>query len=157
MILIGQFKPRLIETFDRTQEHFVQEDYARMNELLASPPRSIVTTPHILTEASNLGGQLTGVYRANFFRTFASLRSRIDERNVPASDVLSMPELHWLGFTDAAILFLAHSGVLTITIDAPLHDYLQRSGLASLNYAHISHAIVSDAEWQPKRRKKGSR
>lgn len=59
LLVIGQWDVRHIETFRRTRNHFLAADFTRLGELLA-PLEYLVTTPHILTEVSNLANQKPG-------------------------------------------------------------------------------------------------
>jgi hypothetical protein len=59
LLFVGGYDRGLVERFPRTADRFVSVDYDTLAGLL-SGFRQIVTTPHILTETSNLIGQLTG-------------------------------------------------------------------------------------------------
>lgn len=55
LFFVGGYDRSLVERFRRTADRFVAPDFDTLSALLMSFER-IVTTPHILTETSNLLG-----------------------------------------------------------------------------------------------------
>lgn len=145
-LLIGEMNLDRALTFSRTRSHFLKEDLPRFNELFASLPY-IVTTPHILAETSSLGNDLDSHEREPFRERLAATANRLHEEHVPASVVLTMPEMLRFGLADAALIHLARNGFLILTLDAGLAGYIEHSGHASINYNHISYKTVKEASW----------
>lgn len=146
-LLVGQMNLDRVLTFSRTRSHFLKEDYRRLNELFAPLPY-IVTTPHVLAETSNLGNDLDTHEHLLFRQRLAGIASRLHEEHVLASTVLPMPEMLRFGLADAALIHLARNGFLILTLDAGLAGYIEHSGLASINYHHISCKAVKEASWR---------
>lgn len=66
LFYVGGYDRNLVERFPRTADRFVASDFDTLNGLLASFDK-VATTPHILTETSNLLGQLGGHARTGCF------------------------------------------------------------------------------------------
>ncbi|MDX2268603.1 MAG: hypothetical protein NW208_10890 [Bryobacter sp.] len=135
LLLVGRIDARQIGTFKRTQA-YDEKAFQLLNTLLSSF-RQIVTTSHILTEASNLldfQGKLRAVARDELAAfTQASL-----EVLQPSSEVVQQRTCTDLGLTDAAIR-LASEGrdLVVLSDDLPLHLALERDGFQSFNFSYI--------------------
>ncbi len=131
LYFVGAFDRNLILKFKRTQQ-FTVEDYDLLLNLLGYFD-TIITTPHILTEVSNLSSQLGSGYFAKFRQAVSVLR----EQSVPVMDILAMPEFPKFGITDTGIMHIAKNNYLVITDDFRLSQYLQSVGIDTLNFNHI--------------------
>jgi hypothetical protein len=99
--------------------------------------KALVTTPNILTEVSNLSGQLGEPLRLNYFEKFASGIGLLDENYIPSNKVSNMEEFKKFGLTDMGIMCLAKHSYLVITDDFRLSQYLQKENIDVLNFNHI--------------------
>ena len=99
--------------------------------------RSIVTTPNILTEVSNLLGQIPGPRGTQVFQTFAQAAKIIPEQYVRSSAAAETAAFVRFGLTDAVIARMAAGEVLVLTDDFRLSQYLERSRLPVLNFNHL--------------------
>ncbi len=131
LYFVGAFDRSLILKFKRPQQ-FTVEDYDLLLNLLGYFD-TIITTPHILTEVSNLSSQLGNGYFAKFRQAACVLK----EQYVPITDILTMPEFPKFGLTDAGIMRIAKNNYLVITDDFRLSQYLQNVGIDTLNFNHI--------------------
>ncbi len=147
LLLVGTWHIDRVEAFKRTRSHFLGADHTRLTELLLSLDR-LTTTVGILTEVSNLAGQLEGRDRGSFYDLFARSIHRLDIRDVPTAATVGTPEFRKYGLTDAGIIILARSGHLILTIDFPLSNYLATSQLAALNYNHLNVVSIDEAAWR---------
>jgi len=138
LLIIGGLRVELVETFRRTNNHFVADDYFQFSDLIR-PLSLIVTTSLIFTEVSNFIDNLGDPDKASAFERLADL-SHFDVRDIPLSTLVSAPAFRLYGLSDAAIVHLAQSGVLIITIDAPLYGYISDTGIECINYNHIGFA-----------------
>ncbi len=96
----------------------------------------VVTTPHVLTEVSNLARLREpelGTLRSIFLR----LAERSKEVYQASELVMTDRAFGRLGLTDAAILMAAASGCLVLTADLDLHVELAGRGLDAINFNHI--------------------
>jgi hypothetical protein len=129
----SSFNPNLITTFKRLNT-FQAEDV----ELLAETLKifSVVrTTPHVLTEVSNLA-KLNGTYKDAWCEFFAKQIGMIAEIYTPSLDIaLDLAALRF-GLTDAALTSLAKTHVI-MTIDFPLSNSLESRRLNVINFTHL--------------------
>ena len=135
LFFIGAFDQNLIPRFKRTRQ-FSVEDYATLISILGLFDR-IATTPHILTEVSNLSGQLGEPARSEYFKKFSSDITLLEEENVASRDVAQMQEFVKFGLTDTGIIHLTKGKYLVLTDDFWLSQYLQSAGVDVVNFNHI--------------------
>src|SRR5262249_32014764 len=96
---------------------------------------SIRTTPHVLTEVSNLSNQLPSWMKPAWLKQFAFQIECIPEDWSPSIEI-ARNESFWLGLTDAALCRLATDHPI-LTIDFPLANYLESRGLRVINFTHL--------------------
>ncbi len=135
LFFIGAFDQDLIPKFKRTKT-FSVEDYEVLVRFLR-PFDRIATTPHILTEVSNLSGQLGEPARSEYFKKFSSDITLLKEENVASRDVAQMQEFVKFGLTDTGIIHLTKGKYLVLTDDFRLSQYLQSAGVDVVNFNHI--------------------
>jgi hypothetical protein len=135
MYVIGTLDPKLIPTFKRTKI-FTVEDHVIVCRLLRRF-RSIVTTPNILTEVSNLVGQMAEPHRTRVFQTLAQVVKIISERYVRSTIATENVTFVRLGLTDSIIMTIAAGEILVLTDDFKLSQHLGYAGLAVLNFNHL--------------------
>ena len=96
-----------------------------------------VTTPHILTEVSNMLGQLSEPARAICFdllrRTIPTLR----ELNISSERLSEDEAFVRFGIADTAIRKVAEGSYLVLTDDFRLSGHLDSIGIDALNFHHI--------------------
>lgn len=135
LYFMGLYDREQITRFKRTKI-FVVDDFYTLIAIRQKFNR-LLTTPNILTEISNLAGQLTGQLRDNYFKVFAREIQTFDEKCFPSSEVARQPGFIKFGLTDIAISLIAQEGCLVLTADAPLCQYLQTRRIEVLNFNHI--------------------
>ena len=135
LLFIGALDQSLIPRFKRTRQ-FTVEDYATLTTILGLFDK-IVTTPHILTEVSNLSGQLAEPARSEYFKNFSSGITLLEEENVASRDIGQMQEFAKFGLTDTGIIRLTRGRYLVLTDDFRLSQYLQSVGVDVVNFNHI--------------------
>jgi rRNA-processing protein FCF1 len=134
LYFIGLADPKGITGFKRTRQ-FVEEDFYTLVSLL-NRFSLVATTPNILTEVSNLLGQLAEHLKPSYFAELVRGITLLNESYLPSADVATTAEFNRFGITDAGIHMLAHN-YLVITDDFRLSQYLQSKGLDVLNFNHI--------------------
>lgn len=136
LLLVGSYDRSLlgVEGFKRVQKYTL-EDYALLVSLLEQFKMS-VTTPHILTEVSNLAGQLAENHKTACFKRFGEMFRAFSELNDPSLKATLRPEFPYLGLTDCVIADAA-ADYLVITDDLRFFASLERAGLEALNFNHI--------------------
>lgn len=97
----------------------------------------IVTTPHVLTEVSNLAGRLPENIHIPFRFFFATVIANLQERGVAASNLATAKHFVRFGIADTAITMIAPGDYLVLTEEAALFGYLSKQGIDVLNFNHI--------------------
>jgi len=131
---VGSLDRQLIPRFKRT-DIFTIEDFHTLQALLAFTPK-VVTTPNIMTEVSNLLGQLTGHQRDRCFALFAKGIELLEETYLASTSLAAMGEFQRFGITDAGMIHLARRHLI-ITEDFKLSNSLSTAGVDVLNFNHI--------------------
>jgi rRNA-processing protein FCF1 len=135
LYFLGKAAPDQIETFKRTSA-YTRNDYDLLAGFLGFFS-VIATTPNVLTEVSNLSGQLHGRQRARYYHEFAKQIVQLDETYVPSSSVRKRPYFERIGLTDSVIANLAKNFYLVLTDDADLSALLMREGVDVINFNRI--------------------
>lgn len=137
VLAIGRDDPNLIAHHKRTRGEYTPEDHRLLLEVIASVS-PLLTTPHVLTEVSNLLGQTPGVLRYVVYESFSALIDGLEELHIPGPELADHAQLAVFGLTDLAILQTAASRrCLVITDDAALADFLGRSGVDAIPFSQI--------------------
>ena len=140
VFLAGSFDPSLFGSFKRISDYTLN-DYDLLVRLL-SFFKTLLTTPHILTEVSNLANSLPEWLKPDWHRNIAALiaseqdHSSLKEQWTPAIELAKMPEFVAFGITDAALAKLA-SDALVVTEDHRLSGFLQSQGVPVLNFGDL--------------------
>ena len=136
LLYVGLFDRSLVANFKRTRI-FTVDDFDLLVQIVDGF-QTLVTTPHVLAEVSNLSGQLRDEARRGYFATFARSLQQVDERYVPAKALINHPVFVRLGLTDAGIAELAHRDRLTVlTTDLDLFLWLSKAQVRVFNFNHL--------------------
>lgn len=140
VFLAGAFEPRLFGSFKRISGYTL-DDYALLVRLL-SFFKTLLTTPHILTEVSNLANSLPARSKTGWSRGFAALLQTqqktpgLREQWTLATELSKMPEFKAFGITDAALTNLS-TDALVVTEDYRLSGVLQSRDIHVLNFCDL--------------------
>jgi hypothetical protein len=129
----ASFNRELVSGFKRLN-CFRTEDIDLLSETLKIFS-SVRTTPHVLTEVSNLANSLPKWVKDDWAEHFSRLVQVIPEEWARAASIATS-EFMWLGLTDAALAALATTHVI-LTIDFPLSNSLESRGLNVINFTHL--------------------
>jgi len=135
LYIIGRFKKDLIGNFKRVAK-YTPEDYDILFKFLAFFKKKI-TSPHILTEATNL---LEGLNKTMNYQLFNFLRKLIDELEefiIDSQIVVKTNCFLKFGLTDAAISIIGNKKYLILTDDFNLYNFLIRQKVPAINFNHI--------------------
>jgi hypothetical protein len=122
LLFIGIFDPARIKKFKRTVR-FSEADFSLLVNFLASFEKTI-TTPHILTEVSNLAGQLDSTLLPGFYSVYAASIQRMEEVNRPSIEIVQADIFNTFGLTDSVIGLVANTPFLVLTDDLRLAAFL---------------------------------
>lgn len=136
LYVVGSHDRRMIESFKRTQG-YTAEDFRRLLAFVSRFER-IVTTPNILTEASNLSEKIPARGKREFFASFAARISVLEERFVESARVAKTGLFRSLGLSDSVIATLAEEArPLVLTDDFALWGHLVKHGFDAINFNHL--------------------
>lgn len=135
----SQFNPALVKTFKRLKG-FDLNDAMLLSEVLRIFS-SLSTTPHVLTETSNLANSLQYWMKSEWSVFFSKQIQIIPEIYTPASEIASDSTAISFGITDAALVRLASVYVI-LTVDWPLTKLLESRKRNILNFNHIRESVL---------------
>lgn len=134
--VVGRFNVEKLERFKRTNT-FTRKDFEFLSRFVQQFHR-IVTTPHVLTEVSNLAAHFQEPDRRSCFASFREHLPVLHEISHPAVSIAKdIDAFERLGITDAAIPAAAAQKFLVLTDDLPLYKTLCNSGVEAINFNHI--------------------
>ena len=135
LLFVGSVNESFVQTFKRTQK-YTREDY-RLLRNIVSQASSVMVTPNILTEVSNLANAISGDYRKRFSAVFMEQFEILSEEYVASSEVSRNSAFTKFGLTDAAIVALLRPGITLLTDDFPLAQYVRSQEGAVLNFNNV--------------------
>lgn len=135
LLLIGAMDPAHVERFRRTKK-YTREDYALLAAFVSRYER-LVTTPNVLTEVSNLAGQLSEPLRERAFLSLGVLISQYDERFHPSRELVLEEIFPKLGLADTSVQAAVDNSVTVLTDDLPLYLRLSAAGIEAINFNHL--------------------
>lgn len=142
LYLVGSFDLQLVGGGKyKKLTKYNREDYHLLLRLKNVFKKS-VTTPHALTEVSNLANDLPEKTRSACLKKFYETFLEIEELSVPSMDAVQRPEFHFLGLTDS-VLELVSGLFLIVTDDARLVQKMSEAGLDALNFSHLRGHLLS--------------
>jgi len=128
LLMVGFFDISRIGRFKRTSR-FSAMDFQLLVRFL-EPVRRIVTTPHILTEVSNLAGQMDRGLWPRFYLAYAKFIQRLDElSDLNAKAIVATDLFRVFGLTDAVIAAVGSRSIRVLTDDLPLASALSGKGI----------------------------
>jgi hypothetical protein len=130
----ANFDPSLIRTFKRLNVFYFGDIYI-LDETLTVFGK-LRTTPHVLTEVSNLANALPSWRKLAWSLHTSDGIALIPEFHEPASTIMADPGSIEFGLTDAALTRLATDHVI-LTMDWRLASMLNSRGLAGINFKHL--------------------
>jgi len=135
LFFVGLNDRTRIAKFKRTAQ-FTVEDFECLIDFVKKF-KGIVTTPSILTEVSNLLGQLPDELRTSFHEQFAHDLKDLHEHYTASRELAGEKSFPRFGLTDTAILQAATSQCLVLTDDLRLYQYLGNLDVDVINFNHI--------------------
>jgi hypothetical protein len=136
LYLVGGYDLHLIGDgkFNKLSKYAV-EDYEILSRLKGLF-RKAVTTPHVLTEVSNLISDLPEQTKSACLKRFRATFIEIAELAIPSMEAAQWRGFHYLGLTDSGLAMVA-SEYLIVTDDARLVRNLNDTGLEALNFNYL--------------------
>ena len=137
LLFVGLHDRRRISHFKNTAQ-FTEEDFDLLVEIVAQFDM-IAATPHVLTEVSNLAGQLGEPGRSQLFEGLRTQLTILSEPQVAVASAVTDEGFVRLGVTDAAISVLTRGDpqYVVLTADLDLWIHLTRAGVNAENFNHL--------------------
>ncbi len=136
MYLVGLYDRDYVPGFKRTQQYTV-EDFDIVHKFVR-PFHLLVTTPHVLSELSNLSKALKDQRAATYFVTLVEVLKRATEVHIEKDRLLADQRLPRFGFTDLSLLEAARElKCLVLTDDFAACGMLQTEKCAAINFNHL--------------------
>ncbi len=135
VLLVGDQDRLQVPRFKRTSR-FTPEDYDLLAEFVARF-RELGVTPNVLTEVSNLAGQLADPLRTRVFDRLADFASTAGERYVPSSEVAGEHDFPRFGLTDLSVVLAARERFAVLTDDLGLYLRLQEDEVHVVNFNYL--------------------
>jgi predicted nucleic acid-binding protein len=136
LVAIGKFDKSLIGR--KRLDGYTHRDFDLLRALVDPFTRNL-TTPHLLTEISNLADHSLAKNQHHRFRKFLAeeIFSNLDEHWISAKELSQTNEFHQLGLADAAICRLADERIRVLSVDAALCNVLWGRGVDVRNFNHL--------------------
>ncbi|HQU91659.1 MAG TPA: hypothetical protein PLK77_05145 [Pyrinomonadaceae bacterium] len=125
LFIVGSVDSDLISQISRTSNYSFQD--FQLVEKAVDFFETKITTPHILTEVSNL------ISRLELQQGLSTYIQKASEEFVESSQVVVNKFFTTFGLTDTAVLDLAINRYLVLTDDGPLFGMLTNSGADAVN------------------------
>jgi hypothetical protein len=135
VLIVGSHDRLQIERFKRTRA-YTADDYDLLTAFVGGFGELIVT-PNVMTEVSNLAGQLAEPLRSRVLSSLAMLAVQVRERYFPSGEAAREPEFSRFGLTDVSVLLTARERVAVLTDDLPLYLRLSALDLYVVNFNHL--------------------
>lgn len=137
LLVVGLTDKRLVRSHKRLSK-YVEADFDLLQNV-AETFQSILLTPHILTEASNLVRLSPGNLRDRFSETLARVIRATREETVQGVNAVQNRHYRRLGLTDVTLLSRLADGheVALLTDDFDLYKAALDDGLNAHNFTHL--------------------
>mgnify|MGYP006436222989 CR=1 FL=1 len=143
VMIVGALGVGEVERFKRTRE-YIDDDVLGLDQLIQQFGW-VGTTPHIMTETSNLLDWLDDSRRANALGYLASFAKSAPEIGLSSTEIVESPVYYRLGITDAALcMAVKEQPLVLLTRDLPLYQYASQLRLEAINFNHIRQEWLFD-------------
>jgi len=140
LLLVGVFDRNLVKRIKRLNKYSVR-DFDLLGRFCEGFTR-ILTTPHVLTEISNLTQNAEDRRMYAFFHFLAKQFGILVEHHRISADIVQHSLFSSFGLTDSALAMESDAGVLVLTDDFALCAALQKRGRDAINFNHLRQAYL---------------
>ncbi len=136
VLIIGSLGEGEIEKNKKTRD-YTSEDFQLLDDLLEGF-KGVCSTPHVITETSNLLDWMKGNHREQVFELLTNFIIQHDEYFIRSNELVLNPIFSKLGLTDTCLFQIAKTNNLVlITSDVELYSYASGQGVECINFNHI--------------------
>jgi hypothetical protein len=136
LFVVGTAERELINKHKRLKV-YTEDDYDILVHNLATAT-SVVVTPNVLTETSNLACQIGEPAKSRILEVFRIIIHKLDEQPISSQQASNQPEFLRLGLTDAGLLESLSSSTTLLTADLDLYLAAQSRGYSAVNFHHLT-------------------
>lgn len=140
LLFVGRLSKKFIKKFKRTDKYSI-EDYQILLGFVDEFDK-LITTPNIMTEISNLGGNMHGAKLKDFFSIFTDQLTVISEKYLPSKSIANDENIYKFGLTDIGIMLVAKDNYLILTDDFKLSNLASENGIDAINFNHIKDITI---------------
>jgi rRNA-processing protein FCF1 len=136
LLTAGLADERIVIYHKRLEKYGIQEFRILVDYLKAA--QSVVVTPHVLAETSNL--MIFGLLSPDLEAvqmSFKALVERCDEVWILARDITVKPEFEWLGLTDSCWLSALDEDTILLSDDGRLVTEALRRGIPAITLEQL--------------------
>ena len=137
ILLVGKLGPAHLKNCRATKSKSCTSDGYSLLVQGVTKFDTLVTTPHILTEVSNLAGRLQQPLLGEFRGMFRELVERFSEQSLASKEIARDAHFLRFGLTDTAISMIAPGRYLVLSDDLPLCGLLQKRKVDVINFNNI--------------------
>lgn len=140
LYFIGARRPDLIQS-SRLTSDYSKDDFSLL-ETFVGCFKHWTTTPHILTEVSNLMGHCKEPLRSDLRLWLAAAISNWTEVTTPSRALVKAADFRRFGLTDTAIANLPRNSCLILTDDHPLAGHLKKRRLDVVRFSDLQEVCL---------------
>ena len=134
LFIVGSKDPRLIRNFGRTAK-FDENDFILVSEFIEKFDYKI-TSPHILTEVSDLLGE-----SSDFQIILEAYINLSEEKFLTSREIAKSKSFFKFGLADSAIIETSKNLHLIFTADNRFYGYLTSMGIDAVNFDSLKSAF----------------
>jgi len=134
-LLVGSLDPSYLRN-RRATKAFTHDDFVLLHRFVGKF-ETLITTPHILTEVSNLAGRLPDNLATDFRTVFRLAVEKWFEKEVSSLKIVRDNGFLRLGLTDTAIAMTVPGSFLVLTDELQLYRVLCERRIDVINFNHI--------------------
>jgi hypothetical protein len=137
LLVVGLTDPAYISKHKRLSA-YTAEDFELLQRML-STTRSILVTPNILTETSNLAGQIADPARSQIYTAIRGFVGFPTTNECVVLSTIAVQDTCFLrlGLTDVAILEVLQNSHTLLTADLDLYLAAMARGMKATNFNHF--------------------
>jgi hypothetical protein len=135
LYFVGALRPDRIGSFNRTSGYST-DDFVLVERVMSAFKR-VTTTPHVLTEVSNLMGQCAEPLRSDLRGWLSTVIQSWNEPFTASKTLTGTAHFPRFGLADTAIAALPPGSCLVLTDDHPLAGLLEAKGQAVVRFSDL--------------------
>jgi hypothetical protein len=141
LLIVGLASIEMIDRHRRTRTGYSRQDF-RLLKALVDRHEVLLTTPNIISEASNLLIESDGCYSQRCAQILRAVLQSGHERYVASKEAAARSCMPRLGITDCAILELLDGSTLLITSDLGLYLEALEIDPSVKNFNHLREELM---------------